>query len=228
MAPLLPLAKLAGVFAKQIAKPVSQRLVNGAQKPGRVQDSCIYVGQMLHRITMFSIQRSEQKDRFKTAFEVTSEEGHVIEKGLKVKLVLEESDRQQIKVKIDQKDRKFWIPTKIEGNKILVREDVKRISDEVALDRGATFMGEALVLGVASIVVIEEFVRYQRNEAALFEEKEEKKKLKEKKKQEECEARDREREALRADLTSLLERIDRLEAENQNLANLIEKIGPLV
>lgn len=230
MAPLLPIAKLAGVFAKQIAKPVSQRLILSAQKPGWAQDSCIAVGQMLHRITVFSIQRGEMKDRFKTAFEVTSEEGPVLEKGLKVRLIVEENDRQQIRIKLDLKDKKdtkLWIPRKMEGNKILVREDVKRIADELALDRGAHFISEFIVLGVATVVVIEEYARYQWKEEAHMQEKEIKKKDKEERQKLEFERRDCELSTLRADLTSLMERMESVEAEKADLAALIHKVGKL-
>eukprot|EP01035_Chromulina_nebulosa_P022791 gene22791-29510_t len=47
----LPLLKLAGLLVKQIAKPLSNRLKQQANKNERTNESLISFGQLLHRLS---------------------------------------------------------------------------------------------------------------------------------------------------------------------------------
>jgi hypothetical protein len=52
MAPILPVMKLAEVAMKQIAKPVSRQLLEGALSYPQVTKVCVNIGQMLHYINV--------------------------------------------------------------------------------------------------------------------------------------------------------------------------------
>ena len=52
MAPILPVMKLAEVALKQIAKPVSKQLLEGALSYPQMNKLCINIGQMLHYVNV--------------------------------------------------------------------------------------------------------------------------------------------------------------------------------
>jgi hypothetical protein len=52
MAPILPVMKLAEVALKQIAKPVSKQLLEGALSYPKVTKLCVNIGQMLHYVNV--------------------------------------------------------------------------------------------------------------------------------------------------------------------------------
>lgn len=215
MAPALPLAKLAGVFVKQISKPVSAQFIKHAQNPGRLKDFCSWIGQGLHKVSTLTIRMSQNIDRFKTKYDVTSEDNMVIAKGSVCRIVRTEGERVQVKVTIDKVEMKTWIPRTIQDGdqteKVLRRLDIVKLDPDVALDRGAVFLAEAIVLGTASAVVMEEYMRYLWNEEKRVEAKEKKRKEKQREQKEDAERRDLQLEEHGKIIVELTSRIAELE-----------------
>eukprot|EP00397_Hematodinium_sp_SG-2012_P039220 GEMP01042788.1.p1 GENE.GEMP01042788.1~~GEMP01042788.1.p1 ORF type:complete len:234 (+),score=46.87 GEMP01042788.1:74-775(+) len=222
MAPLLPLAKLAGVFVKQISKPVSAKFINHAQAPGKLQDLCCWLGQGLHTISTVTIRMSQNEDRYLTKYNVVSVDNLQIPKGSRCRILQTDGNRVQVKVKIDKHEVKTWIPKKVEDGvaekmeRVLRRQDVPKLPKAIALDRGATFFAEVIVLGTASIVILEEFVRALRKESQLMTEKEEKRKEKERLRKQDAERRDTELIENKRLIEELKLRVDELDRKQAN------------
>jgi len=136
-----------------------------------MQNLCIWLGQRLHRISTVALRMSHNQDTMKTQFDTVGTDGDAsvaIPKGTECLVLRENGETVQVKLKLDKQEVKTWIPRKIEVDEqmeySLQRVDVRILSVDVALERGATFMAEAIVLGTASAVVIMEYSRQTWNE----------------------------------------------------------------
>ena len=70
MAPILPVIKLAEVALKQIAKPVSKQLLEGALSYPQVTRFCVRIGQMLHYINVRVTRSAEGQSSSRRIFEL--------------------------------------------------------------------------------------------------------------------------------------------------------------
>jgi hypothetical protein len=70
MAPILPVMKLAEVALKQIAKPVSKQLLEGALSYPKVTRFCVSIGQMLHYINVRVTRSAEGQSSSRRIFEL--------------------------------------------------------------------------------------------------------------------------------------------------------------
>lgn len=70
MAPILPVMKLAEVALKQIAKPVSKQLLEGALAYPQMTKLCINIGQMLHYINVRVTRSAEGQSSSRRIFEL--------------------------------------------------------------------------------------------------------------------------------------------------------------
>lgn len=70
MAPILPIMKFAEVALKQIAKPVSKQLLNGALAYPEVTKFCVRIGQMLHHINVRVTRSAEGQASSRKIFEL--------------------------------------------------------------------------------------------------------------------------------------------------------------
>ena len=70
MAPILPVMKLAEVALKQIAKPVSRQLLEGALAYPQVTRFCIRIGQMLHYVNVRVTRSAEGQSSSRRIFEL--------------------------------------------------------------------------------------------------------------------------------------------------------------
>jgi hypothetical protein len=70
MAPILPVMKLAEVALKQIAKPVSKQLLEGALSYPQVTKLCVSIGQMLHYVNVRVTRSAEGQSSSRRIFEL--------------------------------------------------------------------------------------------------------------------------------------------------------------
>lgn len=70
MAPILPVMKLAEVALKQIAKPVSKQLLEGALSYPQVTKFCVSIGQMLHYVNVRVTRSAEGQSSSRRIFEL--------------------------------------------------------------------------------------------------------------------------------------------------------------
>lgn len=70
MAPILPVLKFAEVALKQIAKPVSKQLLEGALAYPEVTRFCIKIGQMLHYVNIRVTRSAEGQTSSRKIFEL--------------------------------------------------------------------------------------------------------------------------------------------------------------
>lgn len=70
MAPILPVMKLAEVALKQIAKPVSKQLLEGALAYPQMTKLCINIGQMLHYVNVRVTRSAEGQSSSRKIFEL--------------------------------------------------------------------------------------------------------------------------------------------------------------
>ena len=73
MAPILPVMKFAEVALKQIAKPVSKQLLDGALAYPEVTKFCIRIGQLLHYINVRVTRSAEGQATSRKIFELPEE-----------------------------------------------------------------------------------------------------------------------------------------------------------
>lgn len=70
MAPILPVMKLAEVALKQIAKPVSRQLLEGALSYPQMTRLCVNIGQMLHYVNVRVTRSAEGQSSSRRIFEL--------------------------------------------------------------------------------------------------------------------------------------------------------------
>jgi hypothetical protein len=70
MAPILPVMKFAEVALKQIAKPVSKQLLDGALAYPQVTKFCVTIGQTLHYINVRVTRSAEGQSNSRKVFEL--------------------------------------------------------------------------------------------------------------------------------------------------------------
>jgi len=73
MAPILPVMKFAEVALKQIAKPVSKQLLEGALAYPQVTKFCVTIGQTLHYINVRVTRSAEGQSTSRRIFELPEE-----------------------------------------------------------------------------------------------------------------------------------------------------------
>ena len=73
MAPILPVMKFAEVALKQIAKPVSKQLLDGALAYPQVTKFCVTIGQTLHYINVRVTRSAEGQSSSRRIFELPEE-----------------------------------------------------------------------------------------------------------------------------------------------------------
>jgi|LauGreDrversion4_2_1035121.scaffolds.fasta_scaffold123870_2 hypothetical protein len=73
MAPILPVMKFAEVALKQIAKPVSKQLLEGALAYPHVTKFCVTIGQTLHYINVRVTRSAEGQSSSRRIFELPEE-----------------------------------------------------------------------------------------------------------------------------------------------------------
>jgi hypothetical protein len=73
MAPILPVMKLAEVAMKQIAKPVSKQLLEGALAYPQVTKACVQIGQLLHYVNVRVTRSAEGQSSSRKIFELPEE-----------------------------------------------------------------------------------------------------------------------------------------------------------
>jgi len=73
MAPILPVMKFAEVALKQIAKPVSKQLLDGALAYPQVTRFCVTIGQTLHYVNVRVTRSAEGQSNSRRIFELPEE-----------------------------------------------------------------------------------------------------------------------------------------------------------
>ncbi len=73
MAPILPIMKFAEVALKQIAKPVSKQLLDGALAYPQVTRFCVTIGQTLHYVNVRVTRSAEGQSNSRRIFELPEE-----------------------------------------------------------------------------------------------------------------------------------------------------------
>mmetsp|Transcript_52018 Transcript_52018/g.137410 ORF Transcript_52018/g.137410 Transcript_52018/m.137410 type:complete len:258 (-) Transcript_52018:40-813(-) len=235
MAPALPLAKLVGVFLKQVSKPLSSRLQVACRTRPVLRNRCVRVGQALNwasvLTTRMSMDRGSDVEAVraapyfaeKAAAGAEREALGMLPRGRHVRMVKEElapvSDGEGGTKSVPMclvewthggKTLRGWAYKQAADGKDVLRSiEIKPISEDDATERGAVFIGEAFVFTIAGGIVLWEYRRSLESAQLKAERDEREAEVR----AQEAARRDEQIQALQVQVTKLRQMCESLQAE---------------